>query len=125
MLDLVVFHPLDLTAVLAASGRKRLWLVLKHPSLAMPGPGRPNGARVVTLQSKTWAKTGVRVLGLSPEPRPGLLSSIPQEDDTADRARGRELRLPPGPQKRSDSVAMTTAPDNGHRVKGTIGSACP
>ncbi|MHC5905809.1 PIN domain-containing protein [Streptomyces sp. S6] len=66
MLDQVVFHPLDLAAVLAASGHERPlgWCHTHH--VAMPSPERLDGARVATVQPKDWYGVGVRVLDLSP-----------------------------------------------------------
>ncbi|GGJ63525.1 hypothetical protein [Streptomyces brasiliensis] len=66
MLDQVAFHPLDLAAVLAASGQEQSlgWCHTRH--VAMPGPERPEGARVVTLHPKNWEQARVRVLDISP-----------------------------------------------------------
>ncbi|MFJ6701145.1 hypothetical protein ACIQM4_34530 [Streptomyces sp. NPDC091272] len=65
MLDQIVFHPLDLAAVLAASGESRTlgWTHTRH--VAQPGPERPEGARVVTAVPKDWDGAGVRVLDVS------------------------------------------------------------
>ncbi|WP_416970240.1 hypothetical protein [Streptomyces sp. 4F14] len=66
MLDQVVFHPLDLAAVLTASGQDRSigWCHTRH--VVMPSPERPEGARVATVEPKEWDQAGVRVLDLSP-----------------------------------------------------------
>ncbi|KND34595.1 hypothetical protein IQ63_15710 [Streptomyces acidiscabies] len=66
MLGQVVFHPLDLAAVLAASGHAQSvgWCHTRH--VAMPSPERPEGARVATIQPKAWDQAGVQVLDLSP-----------------------------------------------------------
>ncbi|MFE1443939.1 hypothetical protein [Streptomyces sp. NPDC058739] len=66
MLDQVVFRPLDLGAVLAASGESRSlgWSHTRH--VARPGPERPEGARVVTTAPKDWDGAGVRILDVSP-----------------------------------------------------------
>jgi hypothetical protein len=66
MLDQIVFHPLDLAAVLAASGQPRSlgWSHTRH--VAQPGPERPEGARVVTATPKEWDGAGVRILDVSP-----------------------------------------------------------
>ncbi|MFD3517456.1 hypothetical protein [Streptomyces sp. NPDC058657] len=66
MLDQIVFHPLDLAAVLAASGQSRSlgWSHTRH--VARPAPERPEGARVVTTAPKDWDGAGVRILDVSP-----------------------------------------------------------
>ncbi|AWW43459.1 hypothetical protein [Streptomyces cadmiisoli] len=66
MLDQIVFHPLDLAAVLDASGQPRSlgWSHTRH--VAQPGPERPEGARVVTTVPKEWDAAGVRILDVSP-----------------------------------------------------------
>ncbi|MEV0530132.1 hypothetical protein AB0I66_42685 [Streptomyces sp. NPDC050439] len=66
MLEQITFHPLDLAAVLAASGRSRSlgWSHTRH--VAQPGPERPDGARVVTTTPQDWDGAGVRVLDVSP-----------------------------------------------------------
>ncbi|WP_190087094.1 hypothetical protein, partial [Streptomyces longisporoflavus] len=60
MLDQIAFHPLDLAAVLAASGRPRTlgWSHTHH--VAQPGSERPDGARVVTTTPGDWESAGVR-----------------------------------------------------------------
>ncbi|MET8036732.1 hypothetical protein [Streptomyces sp. NPDC005345] len=66
MLDQIIFHPLDLAAVLAASGQPRTlgWSHTRH--VAQPGPQRPEGARVVTTTPKDWDGAGVRILDITP-----------------------------------------------------------
>ncbi len=66
MLDQIVFHPLDLAAVLAASRQPRTvgWSHTRH--VARPGAERPEGARVVTITPRDWEGAGVRVLDVSP-----------------------------------------------------------
>lgn len=64
-LDQIVFHPLDLAAVLAASGQSRSlgWSHTWH--VAQPGLERPEGARVVTTSPEDWEGSGVSVLDVS------------------------------------------------------------
>ncbi|MFE5406801.1 hypothetical protein ACFQ9Z_37020 [Streptomyces sp. NPDC056580] len=66
MLDQIAFHPLDLAAVLAASGESRSlgWSHTRH--VAQPDLERPEGARVVTTTPKDWDGVGVRILDVSP-----------------------------------------------------------
>ncbi|MGW6275690.1 hypothetical protein [Streptomyces sp. NPDC055060] len=66
MLDQIAFHPLDLAAVLVASGRPRSlgWSHTHH--VAQPSPERPEGARVVTTTPGEWYGAGVRILDVSP-----------------------------------------------------------
>ncbi|MEJ8632387.1 hypothetical protein [Streptomyces sp. MS2.AVA.5] len=66
MLDQIVFHPLGLAAVLAASGQHRSlgWSHTRH--VALPGPERPEGARVITTTPTDWDAAGVRILDVSP-----------------------------------------------------------